>query len=380
MTLRLGIACHPTHGGSGVVASELALALARRGHEVHVLSYAPPFRLHARSGVYFHEVDVPSYPLFRHPPYAIALASKMAEVAAQHRLDVLHAHYAIPHAISAVLAREIAGLDRELAVITTLHGTDITLIGQEPSYRPATRYALGRSDAVTAVSDFLKHETARTVCDACEIEVLPNFVDTEVYAPRRDEQERERFARADEKLLLHISNFRPVKRVLDVVRVFHRVAHSLPARLVLVGDGPDRAAAEALGRELGCAERMVFLGLVAGASEILPQADAYLLPSAGESFGLSALEALSCGVPVVGARAGGLPEVVRDGKDGILEEVGDTEAMARRLIALLRDDGSWQAASRAAREGARTRFEVAAVLPRYEAVYERVRRRGPKEP
>ena len=368
-SLRIGITCHPTYGGSGAVAAELANALSRRGHHVHVVSYEPPFRLDPAGGVAFHRVDVPDYPLFRYPPYATALASRLAEVATDHELEILHAHYAIPLSVAALLAREITG-KQDLRVVTTLHGTDITLIGLDPSYRAATAWAVGRSDRVTAVSKFLAQATHEGLDDGRVIDVIPNFIDTRLYVPSDDPARCRHLVDPGERLLVHVSNFRPVKRVLDVVEIFARVAKAVPARLVMVGDGPDRAAAERRVRELDLMPRVRFTGLLVDTIQILGQADAFLLPSDGESFGLSALEAMSCGVPVVGARAGGLPEVVRDGEDGILEPVGDVEAMAARLIELLTTPGLCARIGGQARRRAVDVFDDERIVPRYEDLYE----------
>lgn len=366
--LSIGITCYPTYGGSGAVAVDLAEALSRRGHEVHVISYASPFRLELETNVRFHEVAVPSYPLFKYPPYAMALASQLAEVAVHQELDVLHAHYAIPHSIAAFLAREISGR-QDLGVVTTLHGTDVTLVGTDPSYLPSTRFGIERSDRVTAVSEYLKQETLRSVGDRVPIDVIPNFVDVHRYAPRPPAPLRERYARPDEPLLLHMSNFRPVKRVADVVRIFHRVYRDHPVRMVMVGDGPDRPMAEAMLREIELHHRVSFTGALPDAAALLAQADAFLLPSDGESFGLAALESLSSGVPVVGARAGGLPEVVTDGETGILERVGHVEAMGERLSRLLADEDGLRTMRDRCRSDVEARFKTETVVPRYEALY-----------
>lgn len=366
--LRVGITCYPTYGGSGAVAVDLAAALANRGHEVHVISYGTPFRMETSGRLRLHEVSVPSYPLFKFPPYDMALASKMAEVAGDCKLQVLHAHYAIPHSMAAYLAREILG-SRSLGVVTTLHGTDITLIGSDPSYRPATEFALRRSDAVTAVSAFLARETTRTICASCSIRVVPNFVDPVRFAPRPRSALRESYARPEEPLLMHVSNFRPVKRVCDVIRIFHSVYRDHAARLVMIGDGPERPAAERLARELELHPRITFTGALPDAAPLLAQADAFVLPSDGESFGLAALEAMSCGVPVVGARAGGLPEVVTDGEEGILEAVGDVERMGRRLSELLADAPRLERFKANARRRVERSFRTDLVVPLYEEVY-----------
>ena len=369
-TLRVGIICYPTMGGSGAVAVDLAAALANRGHEIHVISYATPFRTESSGRLMFHEVDVPSYPLFKYPPYAMALASKLAEVAAQHRLQILHAHYAIPHSMAAFLAREMLE-DESVKVITTLHGTDITLVGTDPSYRTSTRFGLRKSDGISAVSKFLARETAQLIGDCAHIEVIHNFVDTMRYRPAEEKKLREFYAKPQEPLMMHLSNFRPVKRVLDVVRIFEVVNGRRPSRLVMAGDGPDRPAAERLVRELELHNRVTFTGAVPNAAQLLAQADAFILPSDGESFGLAALEALSTGVPVVGALAGGLPEVVENGRSGILEQVGDTDAMGRRLADLLTDPEASGQASAEARRRVESMFRTDLLVPKYEDLYRR---------
>lgn len=349
---------------------ELAVELSKRDHEVHVISYAMPFRRDQTENIRFHEVAVPSYPLFKYPPYDMALASKLAEVAVQHRLQVLHAHYAIPHSMAAFLAREMVG-DRSVAVVTTLHGTDVTLVGADPSYRTATRFALGKSLGITAVSRYLAQVTEE-LCGGCApIEVIYNFVDTERFAPLPDKPGRERYAGSGEALLMHASNFRPVKRVGDVVAVFAGIQSRIPARLLMIGDGPERQAAERQAAALGVGDRVEFTGPLPDTSRVLPLADAFLLPSDGESFGLAALEAMACGVPVVGARAGGLPEVVEDGRCGILEAVGDTAAMTGRLAALLGEPSRAASWGLAARERAVREFCSRRIVPLYESVYAR---------
>lgn len=367
--MKVAIACYPTYGGSGVIATELGLALAERGHEVHFLSYQPPQRLGGafRPNVFFHEVQVTAYPLFRYPPYDLALASKMVEVVENHGVEILHAHYAVPHAVSAVLARDM--LENGVKVLTTLHGTDVTLVGQEKSYLAATRYGLRRSDAVTAVSQHLKEETIRLLCDSCSIQVVSNFVDTERYAPRPCEETRAHFAQTGDKILLHISNFRPVKRTADVVRVFAGVAAELPARLLLVGEGPDLPQAEALATELGVRDRVEILGQRGEIERILPCADLFLLPSESESFGLAALEAMACGVPPLASGVGGLPEVIEDGRSGILCPVGDVAAMTARAVALLSDPDAWRDMAREARLRAVAHFDRSKWIGAYEAAY-----------
>ena len=365
--MRIGIVCYPTYGGSGAVATELGLALADRGHDVHFISYAQPFRLYGfHDRVTFHEVRIGSYPLFEHPPYSLALAVALEEVAVREGLDVIHAHYAIPHATCAWLAREIMADKHDVGIVTTLHGTDITLVGQDPSYFSITKFSIERSDAVTAVSRFLRDETYRAFgCGQCAITVIPNFVDLDAFQPPPADA---RARRGDEKVLMHISNMRPVKRLLDIVRIFARVQEAIPARLVLVGDGPDRDAAEREAAALGVGSKVRCVGKVEDVAGALRAADLYLLPSASESFGLSALEAMATGVPVVGTRAGGLPEVVEDGVSGCLGEIGDVEGLARGALELLRDADRWRAASAAARARARE-FDIRTVVPRYEALY-----------
>jgi N-acetyl-alpha-D-glucosaminyl L-malate synthase BshA len=364
MTMRIGIVCYPTYGGSGAVATELGLALAERGHEVHFISYAQPFRLRGfNERVTFHEVKVGSYPLFEHPPYSLALAVMLHEVALKERLDVLHAHYAIPHATAGWMAKQLLEEEgKDLAVVTTLHGTDITLVGQDPSYFTVTRFSIERSDAVTAVSVYLRDETYRAFgCSGCSIQVIPNFVSLEEFKPPEKR-------RAGDRVLMHISNMRPVKRVLDIVHVFARVREKVPSRLVLVGDGPDRDAAEREVAKLRLSGKVRFLGKIEDVAQVLRTADVYLLPSQTESFGLSALEALATGVPVVGTRAGGLPEVVEHGVSGFLTEVGDIDGLAAATVELLSDDNRWAAASRAARDRA-AQFATEHVVPLYEELY-----------
>ncbi len=368
--LRIGICCYPTYGGSGAVATELGMALAERGHEIHFLSYARPARLAAfHPRVTFHRVEVSSYPLFRYPPYDLALASVMREVADTHRLDVLHVHYAIPHAVSAVLARAMLGR-RVPHIVTTLHGTDITIVGAEHSYFHPTRYGIEESDAVTTVSEWLRAETVRIFFPQKEIRVLPNFVDTVRFRPVECAQTREWLGLCGEPTLAHVSNFRPVKRVGDVVSIFARITRRRPARLLLAGDGPDRQLAEDIARDEGVLDRVRFLGEQEHVERVLACADLFLLPSESESFGLAALEAMACGVPVVGTRAGGLPEVVDDGVTGALVGIGDVDAAADAATALLEDAPRLRMMSAAARRVAEERFGLSAVVGRYEALYE----------
>jgi L-malate glycosyltransferase len=369
--MKIGITCYPTFGGSGVVATELGIALAKRGDDVHFISYAMPSRLNIlHERVHFHEVNVTPYPLFDpYPPYTLALATKMAEVAAYEKLDILHVHYAIPHAISAYLAKQI--LHSNLKVITTLHGTDITLVGRDESYLPITKFGIEESDGVTAVSRWLKEETARNFHTDKAIEVIPNFVDPARFR-RAPSGFCTAFSEPGEKLICHVSNFRPVKRIMDVVETFQRIAAVVPSRLLMIGDGPDRSRAEAFAREHGLRNRVTFLGNVPNLEELLGACDLFLLPSEAESFGMAALEAMTSEVPVIATRAGGLPEVVDDGETGYLVEVGNVAAMAERGIEILRDEQRAKRMGRRAREVAIERFDEQKILPYYREMYERV--------
>jgi N-acetyl-alpha-D-glucosaminyl L-malate synthase BshA len=371
--VKIGITCYPTYGGSGAVATELGIALAGRGHEVHFITYQHPFRLPAfLPRIFFHEVDVVRYPLFEYPPYDLALAVRMHQVVRLHGLELIHAHYAIPHATSAWIAREmLQDSGSDVKIITTLHGTDITLVGQDPSFKPITRFSIERSDGLTAVSHFLREQTYRAFgCTGCAVEVIHNFVDPvtfdrAAYKPLLQEQ----YGRG-RAILMHVSNFRPVKRVRDIVRIFARVRGSIPSVLVMVGDGPERVQAEDEANQLGVNEDVFFLGKIDAVAPLLSNADLFLLPSESESFGLCALEALACGVPVVASRAGGIPEVVRDGVTGALREVGDVEGMADAAIEILRDRALWSEMSVAAAADARARFSTDDIVSRYEAFYE----------
>jgi N-acetyl-alpha-D-glucosaminyl L-malate synthase BshA len=371
--VKIGITCYPTYGGSGALATELGIALAKRGHEIHFITYAQPFRLPAfLPGVYYHEVDVGRYPLFEYPPYDLALAVRMHEVVLAHGLDLLHCHYAIPHATSAWIAKEMLRPTRpDIRVVTTLHGTDITIVGQDPSFRPITKFSIEKSDGLTAVSRYLQQETLTTFgCTACRIEVIPNFVDEHVYDRTLYDSPLAEQVPPGTRVLMHISNFRGVKRVKDVVDIFARVQAEVPSVLVMVGDGPDRVDAESEARALGLEDKVFFLGKIDAVAPLLAAADLFLLPSSNESFGLSALEALACGVPVIGTDVGGIPEVVRHGETGCLYPVGDVDGMARGAIAILRDRDRWQAMSTLAASDARARFSLEAIVAEYEAFYE----------
>jgi N-acetyl-alpha-D-glucosaminyl L-malate synthase BshA len=372
--MKIGITCYPTYGGSGAVATELGLALARRGHEVHFITYDAPFRLRGYTErVFFHQVEtrMGRYPLFDHFPYTLALASKQHEVVVAEDLELLHVHYAIPHATTAYLARQMLARERPLRVITTLHGTDITLVGQESSFYAITKFSIEQSDEVTAVSSYLRDETYRAFgCVSCNIRVIPNFVNLQEYHPGENGG-RSGLVPADHKLITHVSNFREVKRVKDVVRVFARIRRAMPATLIMIGDGPERVDAENEARELGVAPDVRFLGRLDSVASLLQMSDLFLLPSQTESFGLAALEAMACGSPVVASRAGGLPEVVDDGVNGILEPVGSVEAMGRRAVELLRDPVR-HAAMRQAAVAKAQEFSADRVVPMYEAVYQEV--------
>ena len=372
--MKIGITCYPTYGGSGAVATELGLELARRGHQVHFITYDAPFRLRGYTErVFFHQVEtrMGRYPLFDHFPYTLALASKQHEVVLREQLDLLHVHYAIPHATTAYLAREMLKGPRPLQVITTLHGTDITLVGQESSFYAITRFSIEQSNGVTAVSTYLRDETYRAFgCVSCDVRVIPNFVNLQEYRPGEPER-RHALAPEGHKLVTHVSNFREVKRVKDVVRVFARIRRAMPATLMMIGDGPERVDAENEARELGVNPDVRFLGRLDSVASLLQASDLFILPSQTESFGLAALEAMACGAPVVATRAGGLPEVIDDGLNGILEPVGSVEAMGRRAVELLRDPER-HAAMRAAAVAKAEQFSADRIVPRYEAYYEEV--------
>ena len=370
--MNIGITCYPTYGGSGAVATELGIALAQRGHEVHFVTYKQPFRLPTfLPRVFFHEVDVGRYPLFEFPPYDLALAVRMHEVVREHHLDLLHCHYAIPHATSAWITKQMLREEqRDIRVVTTLHGTDITIVGQDPSFHSITKFSIEKSDALTAVSQYLQEETRNAFgCTACGIEVIPNFIDPDVYdRDRYTGDERPSFD-GGRKVLMHISNFRRVKRVTDVVRVFARVNEVVPTVLVMVGDGPDRHDAEQEARQLGVEKHVRFLGKIDSVAPLLAAADLFLLPTDAESFGLSALEALASGTPVIGTNVGGLPEVVRDGETGVLCGVGDVDGMSGAAVELLRDEARWRRMSEAGARDARSRFAKDDIVARYEALY-----------
>ncbi|HWP81222.1 MAG TPA: N-acetyl-alpha-D-glucosaminyl L-malate synthase BshA [Bacteroidota bacterium] len=369
--MNIGITCYPTYGGSGVVATELGKALAERGHSIHFITYAMPIRLTGFKGnITYHEVEMTSYPLFEFPLYTLALASKMVEVARYEKIDLFHCHYAIPHATSAYLAKQMLS-PTNAKVITTLHGTDITLVGLEPSFLPVMKFSIEQSDGVTAVSRFLKEKTLTNYGIEKEIEVIPNFIDTTKYRRIPSEEVRKICAPNSEKILVHTSNFRPVKRVQDVIRIFDIVQKQIKSKLLLIGDGPDRSACEHLCRELGIQHLVKFLGKQTEIVDLLSAADLFLLPSQSESFGLSALEAMACEVPVVSSSVGGLPELVVHGECGYIAEIGDIDRMARYAIDLLANPSKQQMFAKAARSRA-MQFESSKIVKMYERHYERI--------
>ncbi|MEX0748189.1 MAG: N-acetyl-alpha-D-glucosaminyl L-malate synthase BshA [Rhodothermales bacterium] len=376
--MKIGITCYPVYGGSGVVATELGKALAQRGHQIHFIAYSMPFRLaHVTENIYYHEVNVNGYPLFEHPPYSLALTSKMVDVARFEKLDLLHVHYAVPHATSAVLARQILAQENiHIPIVTTLHGTDITIVGQDPSFAPVVNYSINESDGVTAVSDYLKRETLSHFSIKKEIEVIPNFIDTERFARMKKDHFKQALCPDGEKVLVHVSNFRPVKRATDVVHVFHRLKQeNMSVKLLLVGDGPDRMAAQRLAVELGVYDDIRFLGKQEPIEEILSIADVFLLPSGSETFGLAALEAMACSVPVVSSDIGGIPELNIHGETGFLCPLGDIEALTESTRMILQDDHLHAKLSKAARRRAVEMFDQDRIVPLYESYYERIRER-----
>lgn len=384
-SMNIGITCYPTYGGSGVVATELGKSLASRGHRVHFITYALPMRLtgigHTESeyidNIFYHEVEMSTYPLFEFPLYSMALTSKMVEVARFEKLDLIHAHYAIPHATSAVLAKQILhgdgrSLTSDIKIVTTLHGTDITLVGLEPSFEPLMKFSIESSDVVTAVSRYLRDETIGNYGVSKEIDVIPNFIDTEVFRPVDAKNLRRLLAPNGEKLLIHISNFREVKRVKDAIRALKIILDAgVKAKFLLVGDGPDRGECQALARDLGIWQQTRFLGKQSELASILSASDVFLIPSGNESFGLSALEAMACGVPVISSDVGGLPELNVDGKTGFVVKVGDVEALAERTLQILREPKLHAKLSRGALRHATTEFTKERIVPMYEAAYER---------
>ena len=374
--MRIGITCYPTYGGSGVVATELGIELAARGHDVHFISYAMPVRItEAADRIHFHEVEMLNYPLFDHPPYTLALATAMANVAVNESLDLLHVHYAIPHSVSAYLARAMLK-PRRLPFVTTLHGTDITLVGLDRSYLPITRFSIEESDAVTAISEYLREVTLREFEIRRPVEVIPNFVNCDVFSPANGKGRREEFAPGGEKVLVHLSNFRPVKRVPDVVEIFALVRREIPAKLLMIGDGPDRTVAEWTAREKKLSADVIFLGKQNQVQDLLCCADVLLLPSDIESFGLAALEGMASGVPAICSRVGGVPEVLRDGVEGFLVEARGVQTMAARALEILTNPERQAEMSRAARQRALRHFCSNNIIPLYEDLYRRILKNG----
>ncbi|HEX8871788.1 MAG TPA: N-acetyl-alpha-D-glucosaminyl L-malate synthase BshA [Candidatus Acidoferrum sp.] len=370
--MRIGITGYPTYGGSGVVATELGQELAARGHDVHFITYAPPIRMNPNDPrVHFHQAAVVSYPLFDHSPYTLSLATEMLEVFEKESLDILHVHYAIPHSVSALLARSMAA-PRRLPFITTLHGTDITLVGNNRSFLPITRYSIEQSDGVTSISHYLLRRTLEEFDIKRPIEVIPNFVNCDLYCRTPDPELRAEWAPDGEPILMHLSNFRPVKRVLDAVEIFAQVRERMPAKLVMIGDGPDREPAEELARTRGVEKDVLFLGKQNDVRRKLSQADLFLLPSQLESFGLAALEAMACEVPVIATNVGGVPEVVEHGVDGYLVEPGDVKLAAKYAIDILSRADRGREIGERARIDARKKFCANDVIPMYERYYERV--------
>lgn len=371
--MNIAITCYPTFGGSGVVASELGKELAKKGYNIHFISYAMPFRLnHFVENIFFHEVEMSTYPLFEFNLYSLALASKMAEVARYEKIDLFHVHYAIPHATSAYLAKQILAKETNVKVVTTLHGTDITLVGLEPSFMPLMKFTIEESDGVTTVSRHLKEKTQTNYQIDKDIEVIPNFIDTELYKPSEDKCNRSKLTPNGEKLLVHTSNFRVVKRVSDTIRILSLVLKEVDAKLLLIGDGPERSECERLARELGIQNKVMFLGKMEAFVELLSVADLFLIPSQSESFGLAALEAMACGIPVVSSSVGGLPELVTHNQSGYIAEIGDVERMAKYAIDLLTNEKKYRQFSANARERAVTMFNKERIIPQYEEYYKKV--------
>lgn len=370
--MRIGITCYPTYGGSGVVATELGKKLAQLGHEIHFISYALPYRLNRfQSNLFFHEVEVLKYPLFEYPPYSLSLASKMVEVVETSKLDILHVHYAIPHATSAFLAREMAD-QKKLKYVTTLHGTDITLLGSDPSYYKTVKFSIEQSDGVTAVSEYLKKETQNTFQIKNKIRVIPNFIPDDFITAQPSQEMRDCCADKEEFILTHISNFRPLKRISDLIKIMNKLPSKLKIKLLMVGDGPDRFQAEKLCKELDLCEKVIFMGKQENVSEILAVTDLFLLPSENESFGLVVLEAHACGVPCITSNAGGIPEVNIDGETGFTVDVGDIDTFVSRIEQLIENADLRKKFSKNAKRISRDRFRADKVIPQYLNYYEEV--------
>ncbi len=372
--MKIGITCYPTYGGSGIVATELGKELALRGHEVHFISYALPHRLvNFIENIFYHEVEVTNYPLFEHQLYGLALASKMLEVIEYEKLDIIHVHYAIPHATSAYLAKQILRRNNsDIKIITTLHGTDITLVGLEPSFLPLVKLSIEESDGVTAVSRYLKEKTLTNYHIEAEIEVINNFIDTKLYKPTTNSKFRKHIAPNEEKILIHTSNFRPVKRVCDTIKILEIVNKKIPTKLVLIGDGPDRSKCERLVKQKELDKNVIFMGKQDGLEDLLSVGDIFLMPSQSESFGLAALEAMACGLPVISSSVGGLPELIVHNKTGYIAEFGDVERMAKYTLELLRNEKKILSFSKQSRNRAVENFEKKLVIPQYIEFYKRI--------
>jgi len=370
--MKIAIVCYPTFGGSGVVATELGIALAEHGHEIHFITYKQPVRLQLlHNNVHYHEVSVPSYPLFHYQPYELALSSKLVNMAKLHEIEIVHVHYAIPHAYAGYMAKQMLAQEGIfIPMVTTLHGTDITLVGSHPFYKPAVTFSINNSDAVTSVSQSLKDDTLRLFNIKKEIEVVPNFIDTKKYENLYSDCERELIASKNEKIITHISNIRKVKRVDDVIEIFDRIQKELPAKLVIVGDGPEKESLENLCKKKGIDEKVLFVGNSHEVDKILCFSDLFILPSEHESFGLVALEAMVCGVPVISSNAGGLPEVNIHGESGYLSDVGNVDEMAKNALKILENNDTHQLFKRKAKENAQ-RFETELIVPLYEEIYKK---------
>ena len=368
--MNIGIVCYPTFGGSGVVATELGLELSKRGHEVHFITYSQPVRLELLSNkVHYHEVNVPEYPLFHYQPYELALSSKLVDMVKLHKIDVLHVHYAIPHAYAAYMAKKMLYEEGiELPIVTTLHGTDITLVGSHPFYKSAVTFSINKSDAVTSVSQSLKEDTLRLFDITNDIQVIPNFIDFEKYNHEFTDCQRAMMATDDEKIITHISNFRAVKRIEDIINIFYNIQKEIPAKLMMVGDGPEKEPAEQLCAKLGISDRVVFFGKSHEIDKILCFSDLFLLPSETESFGLAALEAMASGVPVISSNTGGIPEVNKQGVSGFLSDVGNIEEMSKNALYILKDEDILKTFKENALDEAK-KFDIHAIVPHYEKIY-----------
>ena len=368
--MKIGIVCYPTFGGSGVVATELGLELSKKGHEVHFITYSQPVRLELLgANVHFHEVHVPNYPLFHYQPYELALSSKIVDMVKAHQIDVLHVHYAIPHAYAGYMAKKMLHEEGiELPIVTTLHGTDITLVGSHPFYKTAVTFSINKSDAVTSVSQSLKEDTQRLFNTKKDITVIPNFIDLDKHKPTNKNCQRNLLAMPDERVIAHISNFRSVKRIPDVIQIFHAIQKEIPSKLMMIGEGPEREKAEQLCVELNIENKVVFLGNSNEVNKILCFSDLFLLPSQTESFGLSALEAMASGVPVVSSNSGGLPEVNINGVSGFLSPVGDIKSMSQNAIHILKNPNDLETFKKGAKSTA-SKFDIHQIVPSYEKVY-----------